>query len=1169
MEMQSTIAGPPQVSTSEEQYPDSYLDEPTTTKYPTNMDSYVDAAEQEQEAEPAFGYGMPQAPPTVETFEHGQWDMSTQSQAYNPVEGGHFGADALDEGYRITTDEGALRSDEIYPEQVPAGFDTYGAPDPEASEVNAAEEEEEEPDRKDIPGESLVENEETEGALDDEVGIEEEDDAEYDDDGEVIEQGDYDQRQYDAPADDDEGESEEDEVEDEIAERYGEQDVTDYEEEYSDEDEDENGPEMAHNDGLGDGYEDESEEYESEEDDTAYQPWVPPTPRAAPPKQPVVISLLSDSEDEDDEPEPPKQQAQTTRVEQRALSGEATQTRPLSGQPIPEPRGANVEAIQHPDQSTESNETQAGGHQDAVIQNDAYPTQFLSDQSRADIGASEEARLRSGELPAHIGAMMRQGHLDDPDADLGREEDIEKDMVGTAEDGNNNLVDVEMVDASDRHASQEPSVGVQGRGIDGSQPSGTLQHADPGAVEEPRVSLTRSPQDTNLEHEERGTEPETPDEQQPQGGYRESAVDADMAPAEDDLFGEDPNTIEQSHHQKKDLVGNTADQHTGTDHEMPSSPPLTQQVESHDMEKEAIATLSSLGGHPNGSNESAEEFPPTPVETQPSDLFLSQQFGSEWDSTQKGLEITERTEPAAESEVQLVEVPRSFVQEEVVQEEIAQEQHVLEEQMEVEIVQVEQELLRVENGESIQEQEGTLIHEQVEEHMQERVEEPTQELGKEPAQEEEQKPVEELGPEPEPMEDVQATAQEPEPEQVRVPEVKPAQAVPEEPPEHPGDGIEATAPNPAIQGGNEHGGSQGVEETRKSPSPIPMSQVADDEARPLTAGDDMEVSKAPIESGLGEETTPLTSQAIEPAEPEAPPPEQSFASSPPGPTRTPHQEVKVKPTKKGQAKKARQQHSPPKEEHRAKEITPDPSIQLAKAALASKKGSTRKVSEPLASPRMTRTQAGSFKKSATPEIEDSSIQLAKAALASPSKLSVESEVASPGAVKTGLSKRLRTELPGYTALKNIRNHPNKSVYVVAVVTSQPPEPQRAKRQYMMSFNITDPSTAPNHVVEVQFFRAHKEFLPAVRPGDSIVLKHFQVASLTKRGFGLRTADESCWAVFDTDDGRPETKGQAIDLGEIESGYAASLRTWYGALDGAARAKVEKANQRMADETRAK
>lgn len=246
----------------------------------------------------------------------------------------------------------------------------------------------------------------------------------------------------------------------------------------------------------------------------------------------------------------------------------------------------------------------------------------------------------------------------------------------------------------------------------------------------------------------------------------------------------------------------------------------------------------------------------------------------------------------------------------------------------------------------------------------------------------------------------------------------------------------------------------------------------------------------------------------------------------------------------------------------------DPSIQLARAAIASKRGKRATEQAPI-SPRTTRTRSMSFQKSATPEAEDTSVQLARAALKSPSKRKHESLAEQ---LRSDLSKRLPVEMPDCMPLKLLWSHHNKELDVAAVATTKSTDPSRAKggpRQYIMSFNVTDPSAAPSEVVEVHFFRAHKDFLPAIKPGDAVLLRGFTVTSLKDKGFGLRSHDDSSWAVFEKDDGLAQVRGPPIELNDDEVDYMTTLKKWYAALDKPSQTQLEKANQKFAEANRAK
>ncbi|KAI0848673.1 hypothetical protein F5Y00DRAFT_238220 [Daldinia vernicosa] len=203
--------------------------------------------------------------------------------------------------------------------------------------------------------------------------------------------------------------------------------------------------------------------------------------------------------------------------------------------------------------------------------------------------------------------------------------------------------------------------------------------------------------------------------------------------------------------------------------------------------------------------------------------------------------------------------------------------------------------------------------------------------------------------------------------------------------------------------------------------------------------------------------------------------------------------------------------------------------------------------------------------SSSPSVEDSSVQLARASLARSSQ--GEEESSSMTAAKLKLVRHLRDELPDCTPLKVLRQHLQKKLDIIAVAMMHPPDPQRAKggpREFMMSFTITDHSIGPYSVVETQLYRPHKETLPIVKAGDVVLLRNFTVISLQGKGFGLRTNDESSWAIFDYDGEPPQIKGPPIEYGERETTYVAHMRAWYNLLDEKARLKLERANKKIVD-----
>lgn len=165
-------------------------------------------------------------------------------------------------------------------------------------------------------------------------------------------------------------------------------------------------------------------------------------------------------------------------------------------------------------------------------------------------------------------------------------------------------------------------------------------------------------------------------------------------------------------------------------------------------------------------------------------------------------------------------------------------------------------------------------------------------------------------------------------------------------------------------------------------------------------------------------------------------------------------------------------------------------------------------------------------------------------------------------LKRKLTQDLRNNLPDYLPLKSIRNHLNKTTDVIGVVTTTPPQPYRPKngpRDYMMEVMLTDHAAAPNSVLVAQFFRPHQASLPTVEMGDVVILRRFQTLALRKRGVGVRTGDESSWAVFEKGDEEmlPQIKGPPVELSDVEVAHAEGLRRWWGLLDGKARDKLAK------------
>ncbi|KAH8654098.1 hypothetical protein BGZ60DRAFT_435927 [Tricladium varicosporioides] len=197
---------------------------------------------------------------------------------------------------------------------------------------------------------------------------------------------------------------------------------------------------------------------------------------------------------------------------------------------------------------------------------------------------------------------------------------------------------------------------------------------------------------------------------------------------------------------------------------------------------------------------------------------------------------------------------------------------------------------------------------------------------------------------------------------------------------------------------------------------------------------------------------------------------------------------------------------------------------------------------------------------ASPKGYDASVEFALSSLNSPSK---QHDLRKPPTVdlKLRILRALRTELSEFTSLKMVRYHQKQKLDVLAIATTTPAEPERAKggpRNYKLTFNITDPSIAPSGVTEVQVFRPYREALPVVHAGDGILLRNFEL-NMTG-GIALRSTQNegSSWVVF-KEDGEAEVKGPPVEFGVGESNHILDMKSWYKTLDATAMTKIARAN----------
>ncbi|KAJ4408194.1 hypothetical protein N0V82_009768 [Gnomoniopsis sp. IMI 355080] len=234
-----------------------------------------------------------------------------------------------------------------------------------------------------------------------------------------------------------------------------------------------------------------------------------------------------------------------------------------------------------------------------------------------------------------------------------------------------------------------------------------------------------------------------------------------------------------------------------------------------------------------------------------------------------------------------------------------------------------------------------------------------------------------------------------------------------------------------------------------------------------------------------------------------------------------------------------------------------------KAQRQSSRQSSRQVSAQQApsSQRTTRSKTMSFQAASPKEDkEDMSIQLARAALKSPTSKKRKVSATTAKRVNSDLVKRLEHDLPDCVALKDLRKYNANFVDIAAVATSANIPPKRTPtREYASSFTIADPSVTPDGVVEVELYSLHKDHLPVVKTGDSVLLRSFVVVSLPGRGFGLKTKDGSSWAVFKSEgDDEPEMNAAPVEMSDKEAKFMLDVRAWYAGLDDTAKGKLGEA-----------
>lgn len=1115
-------------------YPLSYLGDASAPAEYTAMSTYPDMLDN-QGAMNVPGQAMPLEPPAIERFGHGQWEMSTQSPHYNPIEGGHFGPDALDEGDRLAaTDQPSLHADHTAPKQVPGGFVAYGRDDVPSDQ-------QEPPENPPPPHEynPLVENEDTISESD--VGVDDEEDEDEKEDevayGERVEEGDYDQRNYDVPSDDYEGLSEEeDEIELEAEERYGNGEVYDEDGEGEEWDEEED-------------YESNEEEEESEEEDYDARGYhARKAPAKAPPAVPVVISLLSDSEDED-EPVPapaPKKPAPAPQVvrppepptSSQELPGSSQETSPSVLETV-ETDGAATEHVQDnilnkinvvdfamrleqgasPSQSmraplagmdsglgTSVGTSQVlGSFELSSARDESYATEFRS--AAASQGSSDGlfvSQPNSQQAPSESsseGLFISQPRARSPDTEDKQIDTVSGDFLETTDDGGSTDGGTEPEsDAPEPAGSHDDSMSLdEEEGHESiSEPSeahdsSSLPDADDSSFAS-QVDMAEdlgASQGEDMDVDEHSSVP-APDFRAVSGEVEEiveSEEDVDMidaGPAQPEFGSADQPAARSP---KQEDVGETSAVATelvtteiasGTTLAAAGSEPVPS---THDGAQQEPGSASlTANSQEIATDKSLRE---TPLDETPK----GKPAGPEASMTGQNELATQPTSPAGLHDGPVTDELRGPLEEPSAQ------------------VQVHTTPLAQTSGEPRQ---GAVPDVVI----------PSHDGAASPKMDIFAQTQEDLV-----VPDSQIPA-----------ELLTAPSLANDTPQETRQGARVSTPEQDQQ--------QGAPKDEVGSAKSQKSEVVQ---HPTPPDDEDETM---ILEQLTQEQEQYWAEEVAEA---------------PGPARSP---------------------------------TPDLSVSLARQAVASRRN--KPAPEPVrTSPRVTRARSNSLRSNATndtPEKEgDNSVNLARAALTSPSRKTHATPATTPttstagartkptattlAALKSELAKRLRTELPECLALKSLRYHLDKFPNALVVATTAPPAaPARAKggpRQYFMSFHATDPSAAPGTVVEVQMYHPHKDALPVVAPGDVVLLQKFQVKALSGKGVGLRTGAESAWAVWDgkgggdggdSGGGAPQIRGRPVEDWDRYVGYAATVREWYGLVmgDNAAREKLERADRKLAE-----
>ncbi|GAB1315026.1 hypothetical protein MFIFM68171_05236 [Madurella fahalii] len=1177
-----------------EAYPVSYLDDQSAPNKLPDAAAYLNAADERGEMAIQDDGIVPEAPP-VQCFGQGQWEMSTQSPHYNPVEGGHFGADALDEGTGITTEQAPLHANEVALGSVPAGFASYGqAGIPEGSPKG--------PPHRAMSREDQTVMEDEKTISGDEVGIddEEDEDAEYDEYayGERIEQGDYDQRNYDIPSDDDEGLSEEeDEIKQEAGDRYGDGEMYD-----EDDEEDE-----------GDYWDEDEESYdESEEDEDGYdmggsqqQPLRKPT-ASAPPGEPVVISLLSDSED-DDEPAPtpskPPVASQTAPIQHPPESSAKSKS-------SPEPKVQRPSDAPEPEKSVATSPgAEKSQHHSSIfgqthVVDFGIPSNGISTQLKATVEETDSGPEASSSASQGVGSFKTA----ETRTNLHTLEIESAPSEASSEGLFIRKLRPEYLEAEDERVSDGSN--NESEEVD--------EIAENGGDGEAHVQeLDRTPlsdKDEQIEVEEVSRDEEVHDQH---AKTRDS--DGSLTDDDDSSFA---SQVEMSQElgviEYEDLMEDVVTEAQGPAGTTQSDMEI-EEVSDEDVDMIDVASAHSetfpQDNQPSKNTE--QEGPGGRPE------FTSAAVGGVASEVAVVADVMSDFRPDAPTAQQGAQTPASGANEQdtgvskpadkasaVTPKHTGKDTSVLKPaspsipSSELGTVEDEAPSLVTPNPPHPVSKEAQELLSPSQSQLADETKSHAKRMGQQ---------VQRGGKsqdEPTTRERISSadTLAQQQREASREPSAQgPAENMHTPPAESRREADEGQAVNGDVISGTQEVYSpegRAVTATLEDDKVIPVSsplvqprdvdtdEVAPDDQPAMLPSSQAEQAQHEQSST---ENADLAEQSHELAVPQQPSPAVKGVAEE-------HVTMQEQPTQEEQPS---QDIDASQARSKTRSPSPDISIHLARQAVAtrrSKRGQEpKKVPEPLrTSPRLTRGRSNSLQANTTPERDeggDNSVSLARAALASPSKMDGSAPLTptTTAALKSELTKRLRTDLPECVPLRNLRLHNEKFPNVVAIVTTHPTPATRAKggpREFFMSFHVTDPSAAPAGVVEVQLYRPHKDSLPVVKPGDAVLLQRFQVKSLSKKGWGLRTQGESAWAVFEENDGVgagagagatgsggngegkdgsgsgsvPQIKGPPVEDYEGYVEYVGLLKRWFRGLmsDAAARERLERADRKLVE-----